>query len=169
MRLLHCVFLALAVSCSVPAQTYNISTFAGGALPVNIPGTSAFLRNARAVAVDRAGNVFIATENVVLRLDATTGILSLMAGDGTIGFSGDNGPATSAQLSLGAAGVSGLALDSDGNLYIADSPNQRVRKVSGGVITTVAGGGFTSGDNGPATSAQLRAPIGVAVDSASNL
>jgi len=98
MRLLRCVFLALAVSCSVPAQTYTISTIAGGGLPVNIPGTSAFLhRDAVAVAVDGAGNVFFGTESVVLRLDATTGILSLVAGNGTNGFSGDNGPATSAQ------------------------------------------------------------------------
>jgi hypothetical protein len=120
MRLLRCVFLALAVSCSVPAQTYTISTIAGGGLPVNIPGTSAFFRNAWAVAVDGAGNVFFTTENVVLRLDAITGILSLVAGNGTLGFSGDNGPATRAQLGLPTGRNAGVAVDSAGNLYIAE-------------------------------------------------
>ena len=164
MRLLHCVFLALAVSCCVPAQTYTVSTFAGGGLPVNIPGASAFLRGVDWVAVDGAGNVFFTTEYLVLRLDAVTGILSPVAGNGTQGFSGDNGPATSAQLS-----PTGVAVDSAGNLYIAD--RNRIRKVSGGVITTVAGNGTQgfSGDNGPATSAQLSEPYGVAVDFAGNL
>ncbi len=163
MRLLHCVFLALAVSCCVPAQTYTVSTFAGGGLPVNIPGASAFLRGVDWVAVDGAGNVFFTTEYLVLRLDAVTGILSPVAGNGTQGFSGDNGPATSAQLS-----PTGVAVDSAGNLYIAD--RNRIRKVSGGVITTVAGNGTSgfSGDNGPATSAQLSA-ADIAVDSAGNL
>ena len=105
-------------------------------------------------------------------LDGTTGILSLVAGNGTAGFSGDNGPATSAQLSY----PQGLALDSAGNLYVVDPDDSndypgasRVRKVSNGVITTVAGGGSSFGDNGPATSAQLYAPQGVAVDSSGNV
>ena len=83
-------------------------------------------------------------------------VITTVAGNGTRGFSGDNGPATSAQL----YGPSGVAVDSAGNLYIADSGNNRIRKVSNGVITTVAGngtGGF-SGDNGPAISAQLDRP-----------
>ena len=119
------------------------------------------------VAADRAGNVFFVDQNTVLRLDAATGILTLVAGNGTPGFSGDNGPATSAQLN----GPAGVAVDSAGNLYIADTGNHRIRKVSNGVITTVAGNGTPgfSGDNGPATSAQLYNPVGVAVDSAGNL
>jgi uncharacterized protein (TIGR03437 family) len=102
-----------------------------------------------------------------LRLDATTGILTLVAGNGSTGFSGDNGPATSAQLNS----PTGVALDSAGNLYIADTVNNRIRKVSGGVITTVVGNGTPGfgGDNGPATSALLNSPRGVAVDSAGNL
>src|SRR5271157_4608541 len=84
-----------------------------------------------------------------------------VAGSGTLGYSGDNGPATSAEMH----GPYGVAADSAGNLYIADSGNQRVRKVSNGVIATVAGNGTMgySGDNGPATSAQLNTPYGVAV------
>jgi sugar lactone lactonase YvrE len=169
MRLLPAILLISIVSCSVFGQTYTISTFAGGALPVNIPGTSASLGDGvpQYIAADRAGNLFFPVQHTVLRLDATTGVLTLVAGNGTTGFSGDNGPATSAQLNFPA----GVAVDSAGNLYIADSYNNRVRKVSNGVITTVAGNGTFgfSGDNGPATSAQFGFPYGLAVDSAGNL
>jgi hypothetical protein len=95
----------LASACSAFGQTYTISTFAGGALPVNIPGTSAGLgtqglaNTLRGIAVDSVGNTFITTTNAILRLDAATGLLTLFAGNGISGFSGDNGPATSAQLS----------------------------------------------------------------------
>ncbi len=84
-------------------------------------------------------------------------MITTVAGNGTPGFSGDNGPATSAQL----YGPSAVAVDSAGNLYIADTVNNRIRKVSNGVITTVAGNGTAgfSGDNGPATSAQLAFPV----------
>ncbi len=166
MRLLFAASAMLFASWTVPAQTYTISTFAGGGLPVNIPGPSASLYGPRSVAVDKAGNVFFVDGNTVLRMDATTGILTLVAGNGTPGFSGDNGPATSAQLD-----PSGVAVDSAGNLYVADSGNNRVRKVSNGVITTVAGNGAPGfgGDNGPATTARLAGPSGVAVDSADNL
>ena len=148
LRLPSAVILALVTSWTASGQTYTISTFAGGALPVKILGTSASLYGPAALAVDKSGNVFFADGNTVLRLDAATGILTLVAGSGTQGFSGDNGLATSAQLSI----PQGLALDSAGNLYIADTYNNRVRKVSNGVITTVAGNGSCgySGDNGPA-------------------
>jgi hypothetical protein len=133
---------------------------------VNIVGTSASLYSPSSVAVDTTGNVFFADQNAVLRLDATLGVMTLVAGNGTAGSSGDNGPAASAQLS-----ASGVAVDSVGNLYVADADNNRIRKVSNGVITTVAGNGTEgfSGDNGLATDAQLDAPQGVAVDSAGNL
>ncbi|MGA3236246.1 MAG: hypothetical protein ABSG03_08085 [Bryobacteraceae bacterium] len=165
MRLLP-VLLTLAVSSITSAQTYTISTFAGGALPVDIPGTSASL-SPQSVASDPAGNLFFVNQNTVMRLDAATGILTRVAGNGATGFSGDNGPATSAQLYF----PNGVAVDSAGNLYIADTDNNRIRKVSNGVITTVAGNGFAgySGDNGPATNARLAGPWAVAVDSAGNL
>ena len=167
MRLRPAVLLTTVFSWSAWAQTYTISTFAGGGLPVNIPGTSASLGSPASVAADRAGNVYFATQNTVLRLDATTAILTLVAGNGTPGFSGDNGLAISAQLNSPA----GVAVDSAGNVYISDGGNHRVRKVSNGVIATVAGNGTPgfNGDNGPATSAQLYNPGGVAVDSAGDL
>jgi uncharacterized protein (TIGR03437 family) len=94
-------------------------------------------------------------------------MITTVAGNGGWGFSGDNGPATSAKL----ANPMGVAVDSLGNLYIADSLNNRIRKVSNGVITTVAGNGTQgfSGDNGPAASAQLEFPSGVAIDPAGGL
>jgi uncharacterized protein (TIGR03437 family) len=172
-RLFPAAILALAISCCAFGQTYTIQTFAGGGLPVNIPGTSASLRYPYFAAVDGAGNLFFADgHNIVLRLDVTTGVLTLVAGTGTPGYSGDNGPATSAQLS----GPAGVAVDSSGNLYIADSGNTRIRKVSNGVITTVAGGGTGCpqqtdpvGDGCPATSVDLNSASGVALDSAGNL
>jgi uncharacterized protein (TIGR03437 family) len=160
------IILALISSVTAYGQTYTITTVAGGGLPVRVPGTSARLAP-QAVALDRAGNVFFTNEDTVLRLDATTGTLTLVAGNGTYGFSGDNGLATSAQL----RSPQGLAVDSAGNLYIADTGNQCIRKVTNGVITTVAGNGTYgfSGDNGPAASAELGTPYGVAVDSAGSL
>ena len=170
MRLLTAVLLTSIISFSTFGQTYTVSTFAGSQLgPHNIPGISAGLGPVRGVAVDAAGNVFMSLYlyNSVVRLDATTRILTLVAGNGTYGFSGDNGPATSAQLFA----PRGIAVDKAGNLYIADSLNHRVRKVSGGVITTVAGNGASgfSGDNGPATNAELNDPLDVTVDSTANV
>jgi len=164
--------MTIAVSqVTTPApSTYTISTFAGGGLPVNIPGTSASLYPF-GVAADKAGNIFFVEQNTILRVDAITSIVTLVAGNGTQGFSGDNGLATSAQLTF----PSGVAVDSVGNVYISDFGTGRIRKVSNGVITTVAGGGgggssgSSLGDNGPATSALLNGPVGVAVDSAGNL
>jgi hypothetical protein len=102
MRLLH-LFLSTFVSCAAFGQSYTISTFAGSALPVNVPGPSASLTGGAGIAVDSVGNVFFANGYTVLRLDVQTGILTLAAGNGTLGFSGDNGPATSAQLWLAEA------------------------------------------------------------------
>lgn len=163
-------FLGIAALCLNPAfaQNYTIQTMAGGGFPDAIPATSASLGQVDAVAVDAAGNIYIAnsTYSVVTVVD-TSGNLTRLAGTGKTGFSGDNGPAASAQL----ATARGVAVDSSGNVFIADTFNHRIRKVSNGTITTVAGNGTAgySGDGGQATSAQLSFPLAVAVDSSDNL
>ncbi|MCW2781441.1 MAG: repeat containing protein, partial [Marmoricola sp.] len=131
------------------------------------------------VAVDSDDNVFIAdtSDNRVLEVTAD-GVIKVVAGTGKAGYTGDGSPAASARLSQPA----GVAVDAEDNVYIADSSNNVVRRVDGstGVITTVAGdyaaglagndclGGY-SGDGGPATSALLNDPQGVAVDGAGDL
>ena len=169
MRLFTTAVLNLVVAGCAFGQSYTISTFAGsgtlGYTGDSGPAASAQLDYPWAVAVDSAGNLYIAdTYNQRIR-KVSNGVITTVAGIATWGFSGDNGPATSAQLDY----PSGVAVDSAGNFYIADTYNYRVRKVSNGVITTVAGGGSALGDGGPATSALLSLPYGVAVDSAGNL
>jgi uncharacterized protein (TIGR03437 family) len=133
------------------------------------PATDAQLQRPSGVAVDGAGNLFVADfASNRIRKVSPSGIITTVAGNGTRGFSGDGGPATSAQLWF----PEGIAVDSQGNLFIADHANNRVRKVSpNGIITTVAGIGSAgfSGDGGPATSAQLNGTFAVAVDNAGNL
>ena len=161
------LLFVLGIAHAAAGQTYTIKTFAGGGLPDNIPALAASFSEPQGVAADAAGNVFFASGNGVFRLDAVIGVLTLVAGNGTSGFSGDNGPAAGAQLS----GPVGVAVDTAGNLYIADNGNHCIRKVAGGVITTVAGNGTVGsrGDGGPATIARLNSPSGLATDSAGNL
>jgi sugar lactone lactonase YvrE len=131
------------------------------------PATSASLSFPQGVAVDSAGNLFIADSwNNRIRLVDTAGMITSVAGNGMAGFGGDGGPATSASLLF----PSGVAVDGAGNLFIADNGNSLIRRVdTAGMITTVAGGGWGLGDGGPATSATLVTPDGVAVDGAGNL
>ena len=131
------------------------------------PATSASLDNPMGVAVDSAGNLYIAdTYNNRIR-KVTAGTITTVAGSGNFGLPGDGGPATSASIVF----PYGVTVDSSGNLYVADYINSRIRKVTGGMIATVAGNGNHgfSGDGGPATSASLYWPSGVAVDSDRNL
>ena len=129
--------------------------------------TSAQLDTPTGVAVDAAGNVYIADSHNHRIREVSTGIITTIAGTGTPGFSGDGAAATAAQLAL----PSGVAVDASGNLYIADTNNHRIRKVSGGTITTLAGDGeeLYAGDGGSATAAALDSPTGVAVDASDNV
>ncbi len=159
----------------VDVSTGNISTVAGtgqgGFGDEGGPAVEAPLANPRSVALDAEGNLYIAEEAVdrIRRVDAASGIITTIAGNGNRGFSGDGGPAVLAQL----ANPRSVALDAEGNLYIADAWNNLIRKVdaSTGNISTVAGTGRGggSGDGGPAVEAQLYLPSGVAVDGSGNI
>ena len=162
--------------CRAQGVAGTISTVAGsGTLGFSGdggPATSARLFSPAGLALDNAGNLFLLDQgNHRIRKVNTAGVISTVAGNGSGGFSGDGGPATSASFSS-ATGHQGISVDRGGNLYLADYSNQRVRKVdSSGIITTVAGNGIRtySGDGGPATSASLTDPVAVAVDAAGNL
>jgi uncharacterized protein (TIGR03437 family) len=129
---------------------------------------NASLSDVNGLTLDDTGNLYIADAgNRRVRKVTPSGIISTVAGTGVQGFSGDGGPATNAQLNRPTS-----VLFSAGNLYIADSSNQRIRKVSSnGTITTLAGNGVAgfSGDGGLATSASLDFPLGIAMDSAGTL
>jgi sugar lactone lactonase YvrE len=131
--------------------------------------TAAKLNRSFGVTIDNSGNIYIAdTYNYRIRKVNTSGIITTVAGNGTAGYSGDGGAATAAKLNYPRE----IGLDSSGNIYIADQGNNRVRKVNtSGIITTVAGNGTAgySGDGGAATSASLRTPTGVAIDSTGNV
>jgi len=134
----------------------------------NGPAVNAQVSNPSGIAVDSAGNIYFAdTGNQRIR-KISKGVITTVAGSGTAGFSGDSGPATSAQLNLqqGPLLPSGVAVDAGGNVVIVDSGNQRVRRVSNGTIVTIAGTGTPgySGDGGAATSAELNNPSGIAID-----
>jgi uncharacterized protein (TIGR03437 family) len=130
--------------------------------------TKALLENPNALAFDKSGNLYIVdSSNQRIRMvSASTGIISTIAGTGGLGSIGDGGAAIKATF----ANPDGIAVDSSGNVYIADQFAGRIRKFSvGGNITTVAGGGSSLGDNIPATQAQLSALHDVAVDTSGNL
>src|SRR4051812_11471915 len=166
--------LLLASGAAAIAQQYSISTIAGGAPPATPAApTSTSIGVPRRVTTDAGGNVYFSASNSVFRL-ATNGTLTLVAGNSRAGFSGDGGPAVNAQLNA----PQGLAVDAAGNLYIADSQNNRIRLVTrDGVIQTFAGTGQPSfgggpgsfNDGGPATNAYMHLPMGVAVDKAGNV
>ncbi len=168
-------------------NTGTITTVAGiGGIGINNeggysgddgPAVEAQLNAPSGIAVDGAGNLFIAEvlNNRIRRVDSS-GIITTIAGIGESGYSGDGGPAVSAWLYYPA----GVVVDNSGNLYIAETGNHRIRRVdANGVITTVAGVGYIreyilgledfSGDSGPAVEASLSSPYGVAVDNSGDV
>ena len=166
--------LGMALSSATAAgQGYMIATVAGndttGYSGDGGPAIAAQLDNPQSVALDAAGNLYVADwYNNVVREVTVNGNITTVAGNGTRGYSGDGGPAIGAQLSFPYA----LAFDRAGDLFIADSSNDVIREVTpDGNITTVAGTNVPgySGDGGPAINAQLFDPSGVTVDSTGNL
>ena len=149
-----------------PAQTYTIDTFAGG-------GGTALLttfNGPRGVAIDSNGNIYVGdvSNHRVIRIDGATKNSSVFAGTtGSSGFSGDGGAATSAQLNE----PYGVAVDSNGNVFIADTGNRRIRRVliSTGNISTHAGTGAAGSTNAFRTSATFTWLYDVATDSSNNI
>jgi len=151
------------------AQTFSINTFAGGG-PNHVAAAITPIGFTENVVTDTSGNVYFSTStwHRVYKVN-TSNVMILVAGYGIADVSGDGGLAINAGLNT----PKGLAIDSQNNLYIADSANNKVRKVSltTGIITTFAGNGVagSTGDGGAATSASLRTPVGVAVDGGGNV
>ena len=129
--------------------------------------TSAQLDTPTGVAVDANGNIYVADSHNNRIRKVSEGTITTIAGNGTPGFSGDDGPAASAMLDRPV----GVCVDAQGNIYIADTNNNRIREIAAGVISTVAGNGqqMFAGDGGKATAAALDSPIGVAVDGNLNI
>ena len=168
------VCLGLLCLSAAHGQQYTIQTLAGNGSAAftgdNGAAGLAQLNSPGAVVLDSKGNLYIAdTGNHCIRMISGGTITTIAGTGGTIGYSGDKAAATAALLNA----PSGLAFDSAGNLYIADTGNNVIRKITGTTITTVAGisgqGGGYGGDLGPATSANLYGPTAVAFDSADNM
>jgi sugar lactone lactonase YvrE len=156
-------------------STGNLTRFAGsGARGFDGdggPSTEASLKGPRGVAIDENGNVYIAdsANRRIRRIDAATGVITTVAGNGERGSAGDGGPALEASM----VSPRSIAIDRNNNLYILDWGSNRVRKVDHetGTITAYAGTdepGF-QGDGGPATLAQLWSPMGITLDDDDNL
>jgi trimeric autotransporter adhesin len=175
------LLLTAASHAQVQVVSSLITTLAGGgtgcagqtdSIGDGCPSADSALRVPTGDAVDSLGNLYIADANdgVIRKVSAATGEITTVAGTvSSSGFSGDNGPATSATFSTPYA----VAVDAAGDLFIVDQGNVRIREVSAatGDINTIAGDGSTgyTGDNGQATSATLKNPSGIAVNPAGTL
>jgi len=168
------LFFTIIFNCGLlAANAQTISTIAGDSIRGYSgdggPATSAELNTTNGITVDNKGNIFFsdAINNRIRRIDKS-GIITTVAGIGVVGYSGDGGLATAAELNV----PGGLAIDRSGNIFFADTYNQRIRMIDTlGIITTVAGNGTSGylGDGGPATLAEFTAPLGLALDSTGNI
>ncbi len=131
------------------------------------PATNAELDGPQGIAIDGADNIYIAEQSRIRKI-SPGGIISTIAGSAMLGFSGDGGAATSAEINV----PTDMAFDRIGNMYIVDRGNHRIRKVNvSGIISTFAGNGmyYLTGDGGPATAATLYFPCSIAVDTIGNV
>ncbi|HLP50064.1 MAG TPA: T9SS type A sorting domain-containing protein [Chitinophagales bacterium] len=160
----------------IDAVTGIITTVAGtGAYDYTGDGgqaVNATLKRPRAITIDKSNNIYICDfgNHCIRKVNSSTGVITTIAGTGTAGFSGDDGPAVAADLNS----PFGMALDTSNNLFVADLQNQRIRKIdlSSGLISTYAGTGYTdstgygsfSGDGGPAILAELNQPHALEFD-----
>jgi uncharacterized protein (TIGR03437 family) len=166
---------AVIIPAAAFAQQYTISTIAGtgGNAVTYGDGTaanSAGVYTPTRVAVDSKGNYYIVqlTSQIIRVVTASSGIITTLAGNGTYGFSGDDGVANQAEVS----DVHGIVVDSSGNVYISDTGNSRIRKIdTSGNITTIAGNGTSgyAGDGSSAINAELGRPGALAIDSSGNI
>lgn len=157
-----------AQPCSATITTI-VGTGTSGFLGDGGAATAARIQRVYGLCVDNAGNIYIPDYgNHRIRKVSTDGTISTIVGNGTAAFAGDGGAATAASL----WGPRGVALDTSGNLYIADENNFRIRKVTpSGIISTVAGNGSYgfAGDGGQATAARLASPASIAIDRSGNM
>jgi len=134
------------------------------------PATEARISHPHSVALDKKGNLYISERfaHRIRKVNLTTGIITTFAGTGVVGYSGDGGPAIEARLNEPAQ----IIIDHSGNIYVAETHGDRIRKIdTNGIITTVAGNGIGgySGDGGPATQARINGAAGMAMDNMGNL
>jgi hypothetical protein len=168
---LLCIVVLFTISSTANAQIITLTAGNGtyGYAGDGGNATSAQLKIPTTITRDAAGNVYFCDQlNHCVRRVSPAGIITTVAGNGSLGYAGDGGLATAARLN----GNWGVASDASGNLYITDQWNYVVRKVNtSGVISTVAGTGVQAytGDGGPATSATFRRPLGIAVDNSGNI
>jgi sugar lactone lactonase YvrE len=160
----HLRTILLLACAPVFAQQYTIATIAGNGV------AGAYFSNPTSVALDPAGDLYVADwSGYIRKIWVREGTVTIFAGTGILGYSGDGGQATSAMIGKAIS----IALDSDGNVYFADGNNNRIRRVdlSTRIITTVAGTGAAadSGDGGPAVNAGVSQPTGITVDATGNL
>jgi uncharacterized protein (TIGR03437 family) len=169
-------FIFAPAWCQAQAPAYTITTIAGdntaGYTADSVAANTTDINLPFGIALDSKGNLYIGDQLNQRVREVTGGTISTVAGNGTAGFLGDAAAATSAEIDL----PSGVVVDSSGNLYISDTHNCVIRKVSGGTITTYAGSNTNynvvcggTGDHGLATSAELDEPTGLAMDAANNL
>ncbi len=175
MRLLYPIYPILAVLFAYSAAAQNISTIAGNGLQSysgnNISAVYSQLFKPNGITFDASGNLYIADQfNQCIRKISTTGVITTIAGTTFVnGFSGDGGPATAALFKYPA----GVAIDGAGNIFIADKENNRIRKITGGTITTFAGTGaggyFGDGSVASTTTTVFNGPSGIAIDAVGNM